>query len=288
MSPMTATNTSAASVACGQQAQHRRRGTARRAPRAPTVTSDASCERAPAPWLTALCENPPAAGSVWKNDAERCSRHRSRGAPDCCRSAARRACGCRGRPPRTRGTPSRRSRARRAASADDVRERRQRRRRESLRHRRDELDARLLEPANATSRMPAATTTSGPGTRGSEPLDHEQHGDRRRRQQRRSARFAPRQRLDARRRASGRTRGPRSSSVSPSSFGSWPTATVAPTPIWMPDDRRPAMMFSTSEPSLQQPGDEQDHADEQRERHQVARSGRRSPRRRPPTRASSP
>jgi hypothetical protein len=30
------------------------------------VTIEASCDRAPARWLTALCENPPAAGRVWE------------------------------------------------------------------------------------------------------------------------------------------------------------------------------------------------------------------------------
>jgi hypothetical protein len=43
---------------------------------------------------------------------------------------------------------------------------------------------------------------------------------------------------------------PEKSSVSPSSFGSWPTATVAPTPILRPSTVAP-LMFSTSEPSRQ-------------------------------------
>ena len=50
----------------------------------------------------------------------------------------------------------------------------------------------------------------------------------------------------------------------PSRLGSWPAATVRPTPTLMPV--KVAEMLSMSVPSLEQPGEQQDHAGEQGQR----------------------
>jgi len=65
-SPATAVKTIAASVASGSRLSTGARKSAT-ATASATVVSVASWDRAPAPWFTALCENPPAAGMAEKN-----------------------------------------------------------------------------------------------------------------------------------------------------------------------------------------------------------------------------
>ena len=245
MSPMTATKTSEASVACGRRLSTGPRNRAT-STASTTVVSEASCERAPAPWFTALCEKPPAAGSVWKKAP------RVFAAPVANSSRLLSICGSPGlRMPRATAADSRNAMTAIASAPGSMPPRCAK---EGSSNGGKPCGTAAISstpsrsmPASQTSRMPATTTTSGPGTRFAkrlsrnsttiEPADSSTVG-----------RFAPGSASTAAT-IERRKPCPLNSASSPSSFGSWPTATVAPTPTCTPM-MVAFEMYSTAEPAF--------------------------------------
>ena len=248
MSGTTATRTIAASVACGRLLSTGPRKSATRIART-AVVSPASCDASPARWFTALCEKPPAEGIPLKNGADRVHGARREqlpvavdpflaGLPDAARDG--------------RGLQERHDRRSRSApptSPVKLLEGRQRGRgRARSAPARSGRSPRCPAPRpNAISRIDPTTTMSCPGIRGSEPRhEHEHHDD-----ATDSSRVGTLVCGIASIVAASDRKNPCPVKLlsTPSSFGSCPTATVAPTPILTPVSVD-SLMYSTSDPSL--------------------------------------
>ena len=219
------------SVACGRSLSTPPRNSAQ-ATASTTVTSSLSWVRAPERWLIAVCENPPAEGMALKNAPRAGTRCRWRRAPDCCRSAARNGAA------RARATASVSSItmiaiAKAPGSSSSMRSNvGHDRRRQPRRDRGDQGDAVLVDDADgdqqdaadhrhqragirgAKRRIPISTASVAAENATRRPADVADAVE--------HASMLPKKLL-----ASG-------SPVMPSSLGSWPAATVSPTPTLMP------------------------------------------------------
>ena len=231
ISPSTATTTMQPSVACGRSLSTPPRNSAQPTASA-AVTSSLSCVRAPALWLIAVWENPPADGiarknapamqatplaaSSWSLSIGGSSRRRTLRATDAVsRKHMMAMAKAPGRARRRGRTTAPRASAARTAPGRSAR----RRVRRATRRRR--------------ATMPSDDGEQRAGHLRDDPADAEQHGERGGREARpwSSSRRRDRRRSRRPRRRSSSAVG---SPAMPSSLGSWPAATVRPTPILIP------------------------------------------------------
>ena len=283
MRPATATMTMQPSVACGRSLSTPPRNSAQATARSAVATS-LPCVTAPARWLMAVCENPPADGMARKKEP-------ARQATPLAASSWSLSMGGSSRSAHGAGDGRRLEEAhdgdgeRPADQVAETFERRCHRRREPGRHRRDQRHAVLVDRPHGDQHDAEHDGHQRARHARHEPRESEQDGDGDDRQgDGRPADVA--EVLDQAAHLADERAGIGIAGDA-EQLGQLAGGDGEPDTDLDPRLRRLRDVVDEGT-ELEQPGDQQDHADEERERREVARRDRYRTRRRPPRAASSP